>query len=85
VPGPNRTSDEWSGEAKFAVVVETSVMSEAELSQYCREKGLYPEQVRSWKQDCLNDDLMRVTISLTQGATAPLLPHNRLVTAHLRM
>jgi transposase len=34
--------DEWSGEAKFAVVVETAVLSEAELSQYCREKGLYP-------------------------------------------
>lgn len=41
VPGPNKTSDEWSGEAKLAVVVETSVMSESELSQYCREKGLF--------------------------------------------
>jgi hypothetical protein len=27
VPGPNKTSDEWSGEAKFAVVVETAVLS----------------------------------------------------------
>jgi|TARA_B110000259_G_scaffold74443_1_gene87568 transposase-like protein len=53
VPGPNKTSDEWSGEAKFAVVVETAVLSEAELSQYCREKGLYPDQVKGWKQDCL--------------------------------
>ena len=53
MPGPNNTSDEWSGEAKFAVVVETAVLSEAELSQYCREKGLYPDQVKGWKQDCL--------------------------------
>jgi transposase-like protein len=53
VPGPNKTSDEWSGEAKLAVVVETSVMGEAELSQYCRKKGFYPEQVKMWKQDCL--------------------------------
>ena len=29
------------------------MLSEAELSQYCLEKGLYPEQVKSWKQDCL--------------------------------
>jgi transposase-like protein len=37
-PGANKTSDEWSGEAKFTVVVETAVLSEAELSQDCREK-----------------------------------------------
>ena len=53
MPGPNKTSDEWSGEAKLAVVVVTSVMSESELSQYCREKDLYPEQVKALKQDCL--------------------------------
>lgn len=54
MPGPNKTSEDWSSEAKFAVVVETASLSEAELSQYCREKGLYPEQVQSWKQDCLD-------------------------------
>ncbi len=53
VPGPNKTSDDWSGEAKFAVVVETATLSEAELSQYCREKGLYPEQVKAWRRDCI--------------------------------
>lgn len=29
-------------EAKLAVVVETASMSEAKLSAYCGEKGLYP-------------------------------------------
>jgi 50S ribosomal subunit-associated GTPase HflX len=29
------------------------VLSEANLSQYCSEKRLYPEHVKSWKQDCL--------------------------------
>jgi len=53
VPGPSKSSEDWSGEAKFAVVVETASLSEAELSQYCREKGLYPEQVKAWKQDCI--------------------------------
>ncbi len=28
-------------------------MSEAEVSAYCREKGLYPEQVQRWKEACL--------------------------------
>lgn len=54
VPGPRKTSDDWSGEAKFAVVVETATLSEAELGQYCREKGLYPEQVKAWKQDFID-------------------------------
>jgi transposase len=53
VPGRSKTTEDWSGEAKFAVVVETATLSEAELSQYCREKGLYPEQVKQWKQDCI--------------------------------
>lgn len=54
VPGPNISSETWSSEAKFAVVVETASLSEVELSQYCREKGLYPEQVKDWKQNCLD-------------------------------
>ena len=54
MPGPSKTSEDWSSESKLAVVVETAALTEAELSQYCREKGLYPEQVKAWKQDCLN-------------------------------
>lgn len=34
------SSDKWSNEEKFAVVLETSALSEVELSEYCRAKGL---------------------------------------------
>ena len=44
------SSDKWSSEEKFAVVLETSTLSEIELSEYCRTKGLYPEQIKAWKQ-----------------------------------
>jgi transposase-like protein len=44
----------WPAEAKLAVVIETATLSEIDLSQYCREKGLYPEQVKSWRQACLD-------------------------------
>ena len=47
------SSDKWSNEEKFAVVLETSTLAEAELSEYCRAKGLYPEQVKQWKQACI--------------------------------
>lgn len=53
VPGSGKKSDHWSAEAKFAVVVETASFSEARLSEYCREKGLYPEQVKAWKSACI--------------------------------
>lgn len=49
VPGYRNTGDDWSPEAKLAVVIETASMSEAELGAYCRQKGLYPEQVQRWK------------------------------------
>ena len=53
VPGKKSTSEQWSHEAKFAVVVETAALSESELGEYCRKKGLYPEQIKQWKQQCI--------------------------------
>jgi len=41
-----------SSEDKFAIVLETAAMNEHELSAYCREKGLYPQQVRAWRKQC---------------------------------
>ena len=54
VPG-SRASDaeQWDGEAKLAVVFETQAMNEAEKSAYCRNKGLYPEQIDRWRAACI--------------------------------
>lgn len=57
VPGSGKTSDDWSPEAKLAAVIETGSMNEADLSEYCRSKGLYPEQVIEWKRACLRGQL----------------------------
>ena len=42
----SNSSDGWSPEQKFSIVLETAALSEIELSEYCREKGLYSEQVK---------------------------------------
>ena len=42
----------WTAADKFAAVVETAALNEAELSAWCRERGLYPEQIRQWRQAC---------------------------------
>jgi transposase len=53
VPGDGRNPENWSSEDKFAVVLETASMNEAELAEYCRKKGLFAEQIALWKQNCL--------------------------------
>lgn len=60
VPGNRNNGDDWSPEAKLAAVIETAPMPEAELSAYCREKGLYPEQIQRWKAGCLQGAGMQV-------------------------
>ncbi|WP_444931323.1 hypothetical protein ACJJIF_05955 [Microbulbifer sp. SSSA002] len=47
VPGSGKQGENWSAEAKFAVVVETAKLSETELSEHCRSKGPHPEQVQT--------------------------------------
>ncbi len=54
VPGSKSNADAWSAEAKLAVVIETATLTEDALSAYCRERGLYPEQVRRWKAESLS-------------------------------
>jgi transposase-like protein len=53
VPNSNTSSEQWSAQTKFAIVAETYSMTENELSQYCREKGLFPEQVQGWRSECM--------------------------------
>jgi len=53
VPGDGRNPENWSSEDKFAVVLQTATMSGAELSEYCRKKGLFAEQIATWKENCL--------------------------------
>ena len=54
VPGKKSQGERWPSEARFAVVLETASMNEAQLSRYCRQKGLYAEQVAEWKRNCID-------------------------------
>ena len=54
MPSNKTTSpDNWSAEQKLAVVVETYSMNAEESNVYCRSKGLYSNQIKSWKRSCL--------------------------------
>jgi len=47
-PAESRTPEE-----KFAVVLESATLSEVELNEYCREKGVYPGQIKAWREACI--------------------------------
>lgn len=53
-PGAVSSSEKWSTQDKFLIVVEASSMSETDLAEYCRKKGLYVEEVKAWKDACIN-------------------------------
>jgi len=52
VPGNGKNAEEWSSKDKFGVVLETAGLNEAELSEYCRRKGLFSEQIAAWRTAC---------------------------------
>ncbi len=54
------TPDKWSAEEKFSVVLETATLSEIEVSEYCRTRGLYPDQIKAWKLACIEGNTIEV-------------------------
>ncbi|HAS6152816.1 TPA: hypothetical protein I7146_15090 [Vibrio vulnificus] len=48
LPLENATTD-YSAEQRFFIVIETATMSERELAEYCRSKGLFVDDVKTWR------------------------------------
>lgn len=47
--GSSRSSNKWSDESKLAIIIETAALNAAETSEYCRAKGIFPEQIQQWR------------------------------------
>ena len=67
MPGKRKKTESWSSEEKFEVVVQTYTMNEAEISEYCRKSGLYPEQIASWRQACKKANARAGEVEKSQG------------------
>ncbi len=50
VPASEKEPEGWSAADKFTVALETAGLNATELSAYCRERGLFPEQVSRWRR-----------------------------------
>ena len=51
-PDAGTHAEGWTTRDKFAAVVETASMSEAERAEYCRKRGLYVQQLAAWREAC---------------------------------
>ena len=49
----NSKTQELSPETKLTIIIDTAKLNETELAEYCRNKGLYPEQIAQWKAQSL--------------------------------
>lgn len=49
----NDKTKELSPETKLTIIIDTARLNETELAEYCRSKGLYPEQISQWKAQTL--------------------------------
>lgn len=63
VPADSSNPENWSGENKLAVVIETAAMNEIDLAEYCRRKGLYAEQITRWREAAIAGAEMRGPLS----------------------
>ena len=52
LPDADAGPEGWSSRDKFAAVLETAAMNEADLAEYCRKRGLFPEQIKAWRLAC---------------------------------
>ena len=50
VPASPKDPEGWGPSDKFTVVLESAGLNSTELAAYCRERGLFPEQVDRWRQ-----------------------------------
>ena len=44
------SKQKYSKEMQLQIIIETSPLNNHELSEYCRSKGLYAEEIEAWKQ-----------------------------------
>jgi hypothetical protein len=52
LPDSDAGPEGWSSRDKFAVVLETAALNEADLAEYCRKRGVFPAQIKAWRAAC---------------------------------
>ena len=52
LPDADAGPEAWTSRDKFAAVLGTAALNEADLAAYCRQRGLCAEQIQAWRAAC---------------------------------
>ena len=52
LPDAKAGPEGWSSRDKFAAVLGTAALNEADLAAYCRKRGLFSDQIKAWRAAC---------------------------------
>lgn len=70
MPDSNNTPKGWSSRDKFSAVLETASLSQAEIAEYCRSKGIHTSQLDAWREACMQaNDWERESNAQIKSAT----------------
>ena len=58
-PNNRATKSKLSSEQKFMHVIAAFSLNEESLNANCREHGIYPEDIKSWRQNCIQANAAR--------------------------
>lgn len=50
---PSRRPQDWTGEEKYAVVMEAASVADEDLGAWLREKGLHEANLKQWRQEMI--------------------------------
>jgi transposase-like protein len=45
---------DWTAEARFELIMESTGLKEKEISELCRTRGLFPHHIEEWKQQFIS-------------------------------
>ena len=70
LPNADAGPEGLSSRDKFAAVLQTAALNEADLAEYCRKRGVYPAQIKAWRMACeLANDWDRASPARMSQAT----------------
>ncbi len=53
--GPKRPQN-WNKEQQLQALMDTALFDDKHLSQYCREKGIFPHHLAQWRENFIKSD-----------------------------
>ena len=75
---------DWSRKQQFHVLMETASMNEDQCSQYCREKGLFPHHLNTWRDSFIESDKKTASSIKSKADIADLKKQNARLQKDLR-